>query len=33
MMALPRYLVTQTYQRKLFVDIIEGRAGPPVKGY
>ena len=32
-MALPRYLVTQTYQRKLFVDIIEGRAGPPVKGY
>jgi hypothetical protein len=33
MMALPRYLVSQAYQRKLFVDIIEGRAGPPVKGY
>jgi len=33
MMALPRYLVTQTYQRKLFVDIFEGRAGSPVKGY
>jgi peptidoglycan/xylan/chitin deacetylase (PgdA/CDA1 family) len=32
-MALPRYLVTQTYQRKLFVDIFERRAGPLVKGY
>jgi peptidoglycan/xylan/chitin deacetylase (PgdA/CDA1 family) len=33
MMALPRYLVTQAYQRKLFIDTIEGRARPPVKGY
>jgi hypothetical protein len=33
MMALPRYLVTQTYRGKLFIDTIEGRARPPEKDY